>query len=43
MKCDIEEMSNLFDQFEISSFDVVSLYPSVNYKAFYPIGNFITI
>nr|CAD2193113.1 unnamed protein product [Meloidogyne enterolobii] len=34
LKCDLEGT----DEFEISCFDVVSLYPAVNFYAFYPIG-----
>jgi len=37
LKCDLEE-SGLDEEYEISDFDVVSLYPAVNFKAFYPIG-----
>nr|CAD2207804.1 unnamed protein product [Meloidogyne enterolobii] len=36
LKCDLEESSE--NEYEISCFDVVSLYPAVNFYAFYPIG-----
>nr|CAD2191442.1 unnamed protein product [Meloidogyne enterolobii] len=36
LKCDLE--GSLEKDYEISCFDVVSLYPAVNFYAFYPIG-----
>uniref|UniRef100_A0A914M031 DNA-directed DNA polymerase n=1 Tax=Meloidogyne incognita TaxID=6306 RepID=A0A914M031_MELIC len=35
LKCNLEDI----DEYEISCFDVVSLYPAVNFYAFYPIGH----
>lgn len=40
LKCDLEQMG-LEEEYEIMDFDVVSLYPSVNFKASYPIGKLI--
>jgi len=36
LKCDLE--GTFENDYEISCFDVVSLYPAVNFYAFYPIG-----
>ena len=38
LKCDLEE-TGLQEHYEISDYDVVSLYPSVNFDAAYPIGH----
>jgi hypothetical protein len=32
------EEAGVTDEYEISDYDVVSLYPSVNFDALYPIG-----
>uniref|UniRef100_A0A1I8B827 DNA-directed DNA polymerase n=1 Tax=Meloidogyne hapla TaxID=6305 RepID=A0A1I8B827_MELHA len=37
LKCDLEGVAE--QTYEISCFDVVSLYPAVNFYAFYPIGH----
>jgi len=40
LKCDLEE-EGISEDYEITCYDVVSLYPAVNFYGFYPIGKFL--